>query len=188
MMKKISASLMKTLFIIIAIILSINTYGQDHFYKHQFGINMGEFVPLFKTQTGNFDLNYYYHLNEKHHLRSGFSYKNVIDETGEVDFSARLGFGKRIRQFEKLQLYAASDVSWLYSKNYIDERYFYKVGLSLMMGIRYHFSKNISVSSEPGFFWYSGYSKRPNSFGSPSSTWQEHSIDNIGQLLISFHF
>ena len=69
-----------------------------------------------------------------------------------------------------------------------DDRSNRSMGASIFLGIRYNPRPYLSISTEPGFYWFNVVSRDPNGFQKTRDSWNEYRIDNIGQLLISLHF
>jgi hypothetical protein len=169
--------------------LSYTCVGQDSLlYRHQFGINAGEFIPLFRTQSSNFDLNYYFQVKKNHALRTGLNYEQVKDEDGKLTLGYRLGYHYVFKSIEKFHFYTGLDFNHNYQIHKSDNRSNNNIGASVFLGIKYQPKPYLSISTEPGFYWFNATSRDPSNFSKKYKNWNELKINNLGQLLISFHF
>lgn len=149
---------------------------------------MGEFVPLFRTQSTNFDLNYRFHLDSLNCLRSSLNYNKITGDDGRLDYGARIGFDRNIKYFKKFSVYTGIDINLNYQFYDIDNRSIRSIGPSFFLGFKYQPTHFLSISTEPGFYWFNKLAKDPESFSDKRTAWNEFNISNLGQLLLSFHF
>lgn len=156
--------------------------------RHQIGLNMGEFIPLFRTQNTNYKLNYRFKVNQKYSLRSSFQFDQETGDDGRLQFGTRLGIDRVIRSYKNFSIYGGIDYNAQIEKNNADQRENYWLGPSLFIGFKYQPARFISFSTEPGFYWNRRIFKDPLSFGDKISKWNELQVGNIGHLLMSFHF
>lgn len=169
-------------------ILPVISYGQEEFRKHQIGMNLGKFIPIFRTQSTNFDLNYYYHLDSTYAFRLGVNYSRQSGDDGNIDLGYRVGVQRTLKKASKMTIYTGLDFNHDYQKHYIDDRSLSSVGGAVFLGARYQVKSFLSFSTEPGFYWFYIVAKDPTSFSEKKRSRNESRLTNVGQFLISFHF
>ena len=180
----------KIILILVLFFLTIHSYSQkkEKLSRHQVGINMGEFIPLFRTQSNNFDLNYRFKIDSSWALRTSISFENVSEDDGKLDLGTRLGFDRCIRTYNKFTIYTGLDFNYSNTTFNIDDRSTKSLGPSIFIGFLYQPVHFLSISTEPGLYFTHIIFKDPSSFSETRVTRNETSISNIGQLLLSFHF
>ncbi|NQY11182.1 MAG: hypothetical protein HRT71_16925 [Flavobacteriales bacterium] len=177
---------------VFASLLVSQSFGQDEkkdkLLRHQIGLNMGEFIPLFKTQSTNLDLNYRVLFTEIWAARTAFSYSQVDDDDGYLKLDLKLGVDRIFKQTSKFSLYSGVEFV-VGTENYeIDDRRTSQIGGALFIGLQYRPFKHFSISTEPGFYYFYHEFRDPLGFINKYDSWSTYSISNVGHLLMSIHF
>ena len=165
----------------------INLFAQKS-YRHEVGLNLGEFIPLLRTQGTNFDFNYRYKPDTIYAGRLAMKYWKVTDTEGSINLGIKAGIDRIISNGNKLGVIIAADAIYEYQWYEIDQRNKNTIGAVLSIGFIYRLAERISLRTEPGFFWKYVQFRDPQSFESPFREWNELFIGNIGQVLLNFRF
>lgn len=156
--------------------------------RHQVGLNMGEFIPIFRSQDTNYKLNYRYLLSYKYAIRSSAEYNQESGDNGRFQLGFRLGVDRTIKNIKKFSIYTGLDFNTQIELNDADKRENYWFGPSAFIGFKYQVAQFLSFTTEPGLYVNRRIFKDPLSFDTQISKWTELKIGNIGHLQMSFHF
>lgn len=159
-------------------------------YKHQIGIGISKFVnAAFPSDSNAFLLEYRYLKNPAFVYRVGADYRMENSKDSYYEFALKIGVDKQLKDYKKWQFYYGVDLwgRYLYYGN--REQYYTNIAINPFLGILYYFSKNFSVSTEPGFFLKYNIRRDRKSFDPEAQAqWLESRLAKIGFIQLNFHF
>jgi hypothetical protein len=159
-------------------------------YKHQIGIGLSKFVnAAFPTDSNAFLLEYRYLKTPSLAYRIATDYRTESSKDSYYEFALKVGVDKKLKNYNKWQFYYGIDLwgRYLYYGN--RKQHYTNVALNPFLGILFHFSKNFSVATEPGFFIKYNIRRDRKSFDPEAQAqWFESRLAKIGVIQLNFHF
>lgn len=161
--------------------------NKDSLLKHEIGIDITNTLSFLKKNSQSYLLNYRYHFSKKSALRAGLNLDISNDDASGIYPSVKLGY-QRNQYLEKWNFYYGADLTYSYYKStaiaVVTQRY----GIGPLIGVQYHLSKRISLSTEASINYYQFTVRDKNSFDPEDNRnyWQL-SIGSVGMFVISFH-
>lgn len=158
--------------------------------NHQIGIGISKFVnSAFPTDSSAFLLEYRYARNSKIAYRLALDYNIDTAKEGNYQGGMKMGIDRTFKKFQKWNFYYGIDLWGRYTYYTKNKRSITNVALNPFLGIMYRFSKNFSVSTEPGFFVKVNLFEDKNTFDlEKKREWIESRLSKIGYLQLNFHF
>ena len=139
----------KSSIILFFLFFSIESNAQEN--NNQIGINADDVLPaLFSSDANTFNLTYRRKLDNKKHIRLGFKYS--YEEENEFTIGLKPGVDFLFSNSEKWNFSYGFDGALIHSNSFTSERKYYEFALIPFLRVEFLFSKNFSVSTEPGIF------------------------------------
>ncbi len=193
--------MIKKIVILLTLILSlgkISVFSQHLFsfskdtsnaeYRNDLGIDFANVMTFLKRNNQSYLINYRYRFIDNMALRFGLNLdvSNKKDKGHYTD--AMVGVEHR-KNKEHWSFYYGLDLSYSYWSSNVQTSNISRYGISPLIGVRYYFSRNFSLSTEAKLnYFYDLYSK-PGSF---DPNYQRESyqlnIGSVGMVIFSYHF
>lgn len=157
------------------------------FYRHQLSIGLSNLI-IISTSNSEYDVSYFYMPTNKSRLRSHFKYNEVTGDDGKLEYGIKIGYDRRIKNFEKWLFYFGIDTETSLAYYNIDNRNKRIFGLNPFIGVQFNISNHFSLSTEPTFTIKHIIDSDPEHFTTTQVKWNEYRFDNIGLINVNFHF
>jgi len=164
------------------------TKDSSRVYRNEIGIDITNFLTFIQQNNQSLLVNYKRYFPNQSGLRSGITLDIASVQGDNINLAARVGY-ELGRQMNHWRLFYGFDAAGAYVKSNIQPNYNYNFGVEPLIGGKYYFSKNFSVSSEVklNFLWY--FYRNPTSFD-PTANFNSHEVNigSVGMLVFNFHF
>ncbi|MGB0167489.1 MAG: hypothetical protein ACPF8V_11610 [Luteibaculum sp.] len=156
--------------------------------KNTIGISLRRFINvLFMESSNTPEILYTRRLSENTRIRIGFEFFSSTGDKDLNEYTGSLGWVRSFKQSGKWFFYFGGDATFTFAniRNTTENRYVSSV--LPFVGIRYQFSKQFSLATEPGFFFQYGITEDPNAFVPEPDVFRA-GLSNVGHIRVDFHF
>jgi hypothetical protein len=154
---------------------------------YQIGFATSMFVKLLEEEEVSDQYQVYgrYKVDSLWALRAAVRYEQFLGDEHEVRVGGRFGIDRHFLRDGPLRLYGGADLVTAYDQ-FLNGDQRYQIGLAPFLGLLFHITPNISLSTEPRLSMRYAYSQNRG----PESDAESLSIEvkGIGLLILSVHF
>jgi hypothetical protein len=165
------------------------TENQDNLYfKNELGIDVANVLTFLERDNQSYLINYKRHFKNNTAIRVGFNLDISTNNDKGKYFDSKLGYEAYLVK-DKWQIIGGIDASYSYDGGNFQPNDLTILGLSPLVGVKYHVSKHFSIATECKLnFLYSMY-RNSESFD-PNANRDEFDVNigTVGMIIISYHF
>lgn len=157
-------------------------------YRNDLGIDFANVMTFLKRNTQSYLINYRYRFSDNMALRFGLNL-DVSNQKDKGRYTDAMVGVERRKCKESWSFYYGLDFSYSYWKSNAQVSNISRYGISPLIGVRYYFSRNFSLSTEAKLNYFYDFYSKPDSFDPnyQRETYQLN-IGSVGMVIFAYHF